>query len=38
MLDALNWPRPQERTLLSGVGEAYRLNIGVLTELKERWT
>ncbi|MEV6844771.1 biliverdin-producing heme oxygenase [Actinoplanes sp. NPDC051411] len=38
MLDALNWPRSRERLLLSEVGEAYRLTIGLLTELKERWT
>lgn len=38
MLDTLNWPRSQERVFLSEVGEAYRLNIGLLTELKERWT
>jgi hypothetical protein len=38
MLDALNWPRSQERVFLSEVGEAYRLNVGLLTELKERWT
>jgi heme oxygenase len=38
MLDALNWPRSQERVFLNEVGEAYRLNVGLLTELKERWT
>jgi heme oxygenase len=38
MLDALNWPRSQERIFMGEVGEAYRLNIGLLTELKERWT
>jgi len=38
MLDTLNWPRSQERMFLAEVGEAYRLNISVLTELKERWS
>jgi heme oxygenase (biliverdin-producing, ferredoxin) len=38
MLDALTWSRSQERVFLTEVGEAYRLNIGLLTELKERWT
>jgi heme oxygenase len=38
MLDVLNWPRSQERVFLNEVGEAHRLNVGLLTELKERWT
>jgi heme oxygenase (biliverdin-producing, ferredoxin) len=38
MLDALTWPRSQERVFVAEVGEAYRLNVGLLTELKERWT
>jgi heme oxygenase (biliverdin-producing, ferredoxin) len=38
MLDRLNWPRSQERVFLTEVGEAYRLNTGLLTELKERWS
>jgi heme oxygenase len=38
MLDTLNWPRSQERVFLTEVGEAYRLNTALLTELKERWS
>jgi heme oxygenase len=38
MLDALSWPRSQERVFLTEVGEAYRLNIGLLTELRDRWS
>jgi heme oxygenase len=36
-LDALAWPRSQERLFLAEVGEAYRLNIAMLAELRERW-
>ena len=38
MLDTLTWSRSQERVFLTEVDEAYRLNTGLLTELKERWT
>jgi heme oxygenase len=38
MLDALTWSRSQERVFLTEVEEAHRLNAGLLTELKERWT
>jgi heme oxygenase len=38
MLDSLNWPRSQERVFLTEVAEAYRLNVDLLNELKERWS
>lgn len=38
LLDAVSWSRSQERMFLTEVAEAYRLNIALLTELKERWS
>jgi heme oxygenase len=38
LLDAVSWSRSEERTFLTEVAEAYRLNIALLTELKERWS
>jgi heme oxygenase len=38
MLDAIGWPPAEEAAFLAEVSEAYRLNIAVLAELKERWT
>jgi len=38
LLDAVSWSRFEERTFLAEVAEAYRLNIALLTELKERWS
>jgi heme oxygenase len=37
MLDGLDWPRSRERLFMTEVGEAYRLNVGLLDELKQRW-
>ena len=37
LLDAISWPRAEEEFFLAEVSEAYRLNIAVLTDLKERW-
>ena len=38
LLDAVSWSRSEERLFLTEVAEAYRLNIALLTELKERWS
>ncbi|MEV6634090.1 biliverdin-producing heme oxygenase [Actinoplanes sp. NPDC051470] len=38
MLDALTWAAAEEQEFLDEVAEAYRHNIAVLAELKERWT
>jgi heme oxygenase len=38
MLDALPWSPADEQEFLTEVPEAYRHNIAVLAELKERWT
>ncbi|MFG1607484.1 heme oxygenase (biliverdin-producing) [Actinoplanes sp. NPDC049265] len=38
MLDAISWPPADEQEFLAEVPEAYRHNIAVLAELKERWT
>ena len=38
LLDAVSWSRSEERMFLTEVAEAYRLNIALLTELKERWS
>jgi heme oxygenase (biliverdin-producing, ferredoxin) len=37
LLDAITWPDADEAEFLAEVSEAYRLNIDVLAELKERW-
>ena len=37
MLDRISWPRAEEDAFVAEVSEAYRLNIDVLTELKDRW-
>jgi heme oxygenase (biliverdin-producing, ferredoxin) len=37
MLDAIRWSPAEEETFLAEVSEAYRLNIAVLDDLKERW-
>jgi len=36
-LDAVDWPPAEADAFLSEVSEAYRLNIAVLHDLKERW-
>jgi heme oxygenase (biliverdin-producing, ferredoxin) len=36
-LDRISWPPAEEEAFLAEVSEAYRLNIEVLDELKERW-
>jgi heme oxygenase len=36
-LDRISWPRPDEDAFVAEVSEAYRLNIAMLAELKERW-
>jgi heme oxygenase len=36
-LDEISWPAADEKLFLTEVSEAYRLNIAVLAELKERW-
>ena len=38
MLDAIVWTPDDEQQFLSEVSEAYRHNIAVLADLKERWT
>jgi heme oxygenase len=38
MLDAIGWPPAEEAAFVAEVSAAYRLNIAVLAELKERWT
>ncbi|AGL14366.1 heme oxygenase (biliverdin-producing) [Actinoplanes sp. N902-109] len=38
LLDEVRFPADDEERFLSEVTEAYRLNIAVLAELKERWT
>ena len=38
LLDAISWSGADEAEFLAEVSEAYRLNINVLAELKERWT
>jgi heme oxygenase len=37
LLDELSWTFADEKLFLSEVSEAYRLNIAVLADLKERW-
>jgi heme oxygenase len=37
LLDEISWPPAEERLFLAEVSEAYRLNIAVLADLKERW-
>ncbi len=37
LLDEISWPGAEEKLFLSEVSEAYRLNIAVLADLKERW-
>jgi len=37
LLDEVAWSRSEERIFMTEVVEAYRLNIALLTELKERW-
>jgi heme oxygenase len=37
LLDEISWPAAEEKLFLSEVSEAYRLNIAVLADLKERW-
>ena len=37
LLDRISWPRAEEDAFVAEVSEAYRLNINVLAELKERW-
>jgi heme oxygenase (biliverdin-producing, ferredoxin) len=37
LLDRISWPRAEEDAFVAEVSEAYRLNITVLSELKERW-
>jgi heme oxygenase len=37
LLDEISWPAAEEKLFLSEVSEAYRLNIAVLSDLKERW-
>jgi heme oxygenase (biliverdin-producing, ferredoxin) len=37
LLDEISWPPADESLFLAEVSEAYRLNIAVLTDLKERW-
>ena len=36
-LDRISWPRAEEDAFVAEVAEAYRLNIAMLAELKERW-
>jgi heme oxygenase (biliverdin-producing, ferredoxin) len=38
LLDRLEWPRPVQDAFVDEVAQAYRLNIAVLNDLKERWT
>jgi heme oxygenase (biliverdin-producing, ferredoxin) len=38
LLDEISWPAAEEELFLAEVSEAYRLNIAVLADLKERWT
>ena len=38
LLDRICWPPAEEEAFLTEVSEAYRRNIDVLAELKERWT
>ncbi|MGX6602921.1 biliverdin-producing heme oxygenase [Micromonosporaceae bacterium Da 78-11] len=38
MLDGLPWSSVEQDSFLAEVAEAYRLNIAVLAELKDRWT
>ena len=37
LLDEISWPAADEQLFLAEVSEAYRLNIAVLADLKERW-
>jgi heme oxygenase len=37
LLDRVPWPSAEQDAFLAEVSQAYRLNIGVLTELKEKW-
>jgi heme oxygenase len=37
-LDDLPWSAPEQDTFLAEVTEAYRLNIAMLAELKQRWS
>jgi heme oxygenase (biliverdin-producing, ferredoxin) len=38
LLDRLRWSRAEQDVFVAEVAQAYRLNIAVLDELKERWT
>ena len=38
MLDAIRWSPAEEEAFLAEVSEAYRHNIAVLADLRERWT
>ena len=38
MLDAIAWPPAEDAAFVAEVSAAYRLNIAVLADLKERWT
>jgi heme oxygenase (biliverdin-producing, ferredoxin) len=38
MLDRIAWPRAEEDAFVAEVSEAYRLNINLLAELRDRWT
>jgi heme oxygenase len=38
LLDGAAWPPAEQDRFLAEVSQAYRLNIAVLAELKERWT
>ena len=38
LLDAVSWQPAEEQCFLAEVSEAYRLNIAVLRELRERWS
>jgi heme oxygenase len=37
LLDEISWTAAEEKLFLAEVSEAYRLNIAVLADLKERW-
>jgi heme oxygenase len=37
LLDRVTWPSAEQDAFLAEVSEAYRLNIDVLAELKEKW-
>jgi heme oxygenase len=38
LLDEVSWSRSEERIFMTEVAEAYRLNVALLAELKERWS